>query len=401
MRGFWGKTYKNPYKRGDKTVRDKLSDELYIWDYYYHKQKTIVVDRKRNKKKTIKLSKDEWKLSPVKHTPIVSKKVFDAAQVLLEEKRWHNSRNKSYLLSGLLKCNCCKHDKAHGMVSRVGTMENWTRNYKCWWKNYEKYKGHICPTTPLHQEALDLLVKTEIKSLIKDPQKLVESVFKKQNMESYKDQLSREIERISKSIQKHYRSIKNAKAMMLDGDIDFNKEEYMDLKKHVEESINKLQGDQIQIQEELEAYFDMEEQGKAFDYLRQVTSMIDEVFEDEAKCKKLFKNLIEEIVVYSEYDPDIVLSWRKKKWGEKQHIPHTIMIRFRLPQDFLNSIFITQDVIDINETLQSEWVGAAIKKHGDKKKTEKKKWWKAKKVKSLLNTGEMDYLEIGQKPHYI
>jgi hypothetical protein len=65
-------------------VRNILKDETYTGKYYYHKQVTNT-DPKTNKKETVRLPKEEWVLSDVPHTPIVSEDLFEKANDLLGE----------------------------------------------------------------------------------------------------------------------------------------------------------------------------------------------------------------------------------------------------------------------------------------------------------------------------
>ena len=323
-----------PYQRSDKTVRQLLSDQIYIGKYYYGKQKTEYVDKKRNIQKAIALPFEEWTLSPIQHEPIISDEIFFMTQEILSNGKIKAKGTESYLLSGLLKCDCCKWDKDNERVAWVGNSSHSIRSYRCRWRDKSRY-GYVCPTTSLNMESLDQLVMKEIKWLISDPKWLEKALKKADTIERHETMLREEIARNQRDIHTINQRIKNNKELYTDGEID--KKTYESRLNETEIKLKKYKQIQVKLHNLFEEWLKVEHQKRVFELLKSITFNIDMLFEDKVRCKKFLNMLIEEIIVFSEKNNDIVIPGRKKDWDT--YIATTIMIKFRLPQDFLNGLY--------------------------------------------------------------
>ena len=155
-------------------VREILANETYIGKYYYGKT--------RNSKP---IPKEEWALSPYQHPSIVDFYMFKQAQTLLKQsKQLANTINKTagdhvYLLSGLLKCDCCRRDNEEDedLATWVGDRKKLDKNvnapvyayaYKCGRKNTTKNQT-ICKAIPIPAIPLENYVVEMTKQLLNNP----------------------------------------------------------------------------------------------------------------------------------------------------------------------------------------------------------------------------------------
>lgn len=147
---------KDIYQRNDRTVRTILTDESYIWIYYYNRYKSIPNPKNINKKKSIKAPREEWLKSDIEHVPLISTTLFERAQEKISKKRISAKSKTNYLLSWLLLCDTCKDYpwRRDWMVTRVWNKTWWHKQqYSCKWKSSSNIKK--CPCIPLLREELD------------------------------------------------------------------------------------------------------------------------------------------------------------------------------------------------------------------------------------------------------
>lgn len=338
---FASRPVKNVYWWTDKTIRKILADEVYIGEYYYNKQETIV--DKISGGKTIKeLPKEQWQLSPIKHVPIIDNETFEKVQLLLVEKKWNFQKSKnSYLLWGLLKCDYCKWDKVRGMVSWTGISSNWSKYYQCSWKNTQKHQ-HTCCTIPLPKEELEAIVKAEIKEIILNPDAIKKYNNKAKNHQESQTIIQNDIRKLDNLLRNLYENIVSLEEAFTNWTSSLSTQEYITTKKKLSDNISLKQEERAILERKLSKSIEAEKQILAMNYVQQLLWNLEDVFADEEKCKELFSILIENIVVYSEIDASIKATWRKKKWSKKQAFPKGIVVNFKLPQQFLNDVFLNE-----------------------------------------------------------
>lgn len=121
---FVNKDIKDIYSWKDGPLRVILSNEIYTWKHYYHKQVEIK-DKITGKKTVKKLPKEEWKISKHFHDPIIDNLTFEKAEKLLNVKKWNFKSSSEYILWGLIKCDHCKEYRKKWMVSWTWTSSNW------------------------------------------------------------------------------------------------------------------------------------------------------------------------------------------------------------------------------------------------------------------------------------
>jgi site-specific DNA recombinase len=327
---------KDVYKWNDKTIRIILQNERYTWVFYYDKTKTI--KDKDNKKQIITLPKSEWKKSEVTHIPIIDKETFERVQEIMEEKKWFNKRTDDYMLSGLLKCNHCQMVyERKKPLAWTGTKTWGVGVYNCTGKNVQKYKDTVCHTIPLPKEEFELIIVNELKMLIKNPQAIVSQFNGDVPMQKIKKMIMNKIEQANNEITRIDNKINNLDQLYHDGWWNLTREELKDkmskLSKNKEEKYVLIKS----LETQMDDAFDTTKQIKAFEYLRDSISNIDEIFADKERCYTIIHTLIDKIIIYSEPDENIKLWWRRKSSGQ-QIIPKAAIIYYYLPQNFFNNM---------------------------------------------------------------
>lgn len=339
---FTQKSLKDIYKWNDKTLRVILSDEVYIWKYHFNKTKQTL-DKITWKKIVELLPHDDWQLSPVPHTPIIDIKTFEKAKELLEIKKWNFKVSSEYILWGLIKCDHCKWDKKRGMVSWSWISSNGWKYYVCSWKNHQKYPNDPCNTIPLPKEELESIVKQQMKEIILNPAIIKKHIDLSKWYLDAQNLIIKDITKVSKQIDNLMKKYTDLEESFTNSNIDLSVNEYTKIRNQIIDSLNLKNNEKIDLEKRLSKTVDKEKQIKALEYVKQaITSNMDEIFSNDDKCKELFNILIDNIVMYSELDKNIKLTWRKKKDWKEQAIPKWIIINFKLPQEFLNDVFMTE-----------------------------------------------------------
>lgn len=123
----------NKYKWSGTGVGKILRNRAYIGELVWNRR-DVSKNRKIRKK-------DEW-INVKAHDSIISKKKFDKAQEIIEEKKLERAKSKDYLLKGLVKCmNCGSNMSLYTRRHKTKT----TRQLRC--SNYvhtgECYFNHV------------------------------------------------------------------------------------------------------------------------------------------------------------------------------------------------------------------------------------------------------------------
>lgn len=311
MKNYGGKrSTRWPYSWADKTVRTLLREKLYLWRYYYNKEHREYTNKRRNEYKTVKVPSELRKLSPIEHQPIIAEDLFEKAQAILDAKSWRWRNSVDYLLSGLLKCDCCTEWKHVDRVSWVWYSSHKVRSYRCRWRDSERY-DYICPTTSIKANEMETLVIAEVKKLIANPQWLIRAIKETESLWAHKKMIEREMQKVEVKLTGIIKKIENNKELRQDGGI--NRNEFQNRMKKLQEEKSPLVETQKRLKKAFKEYFEIEAQQKILEILEKITSNLDDLFTDRKKCKELLNLLIEEIVIFSDLDNDTVLPWRKKE----------------------------------------------------------------------------------------
>ena len=323
------------YFWGAGAVRRILENELYIGRIYGNKSE--------NGKPT---KKSERRLSKTPAPLVVDPITFEKAQRLLKRSKHQRRSAKDghiYLLSGLLKCDCCydpKIDKGEGRVGWHGEVKELKKSggrtyyYKCGRKNRSKTTT-LCRSIPLRADELEDYIVGYSRELLSNPIDVFEHQQKLQSQQKTIEHLRDKDKRLLDLItgisprKKHLReqhemsviSTPALKEAMQRADDDY--ERY------------KKERDEVQMQIAQHSL----SQGyiNALDlFSEKYRSALESGFADRETLFTIFHELIEEIVVYTRpvRKSDAIAGVRKKD----QQIPHRIHIKLKLPSDILTRI---------------------------------------------------------------
>ena len=130
-----------------QTVRDILSDEMYLGHMVQGKWKKLAY----NNKKLVALPKSEWIIVKNTHEAIIDQDTFDKVQAFLSTKSRYIAKNdKKYLLQGLLFCKDC------GYRMSISKKRNCVNSYVAQCNHYTKYSKHgVCSSHAIRYDYLE------------------------------------------------------------------------------------------------------------------------------------------------------------------------------------------------------------------------------------------------------
>lgn len=153
-------------RKGEKfsysTLNSLLRNDKYYGTYVYNR-----VGSKRKKKRVLKEHFDEVRNEKA-IPPIISKKLFDEVQIILDERKnicRPKLNTSSYTLTGLVFCKNCGCSMS-GITNKGGRNNSIHRNYTC--PNHHARKGKTCSTKNINAEYLETVVKNLLTAMIND-----------------------------------------------------------------------------------------------------------------------------------------------------------------------------------------------------------------------------------------
>lgn len=387
----WTKPLFDNFHWHDSTIRKILSDEIYIWKYFYNKtKKTKGEDWKVTQ---VQLPKDEWIESEKWHTPIITEETFFKAKKRLEKVGDYKNAQENYLLSWLLKCDHCESYRKNGRIQWIWTKSNYSWYYICWWKDKRKY-SRTCEVIPLPKNDLETFIVYRIKELLNNPEAIIKLLENNDYSKSLKQRLEKQIWDTIKQISDLKQSIENVNDMFAFSKI--SRQEYNSRINNIEDLLNTQNLKLLQLKKEFKKQVDITKYIKGFTLLKKlVDSQIEDLFKNEEALKLILNYVIDEIVIFSR--PKLPTDNIPGKKKENQYIPYNIEIKFKLPQEFFDEM---HKQISLSEK--------DLKKSKDKKEKNKdddndKKWWWSgwnllntadKKAKKLDNIKNNNILQI-------
>jgi site-specific DNA recombinase len=332
----WGDNRKNHatfWREGQ--ITDILENENYIGRVY---------EKSKNGKP---LSKSDWILVPYRHPSIVSEDVFYRTQKKMEETKYMIREKKkteqehTYILSGLLKCNCCYHPEEwdRDRYTLIGDKKKVAWNkfshyYKCGRKNPKK-TSLDCLSLPLPADTLEEYVVSFVKELLKDPK----LVYDYQNsLRESKDQLLRDRKSLA-SIENLYNALPEKKENLLwqqgEGIIgrDELKEKLEDLKKQKEAYLVRITELQNKISKNTlsEGYL-----SGITEFSEKYATALNDITQNREEVAMILRMIVDSIVVSTRpVNKDDVIAGRKKEW---QQIPESIHIKLKLPSEIIANL---------------------------------------------------------------
>lgn len=311
-------------------VRYILSDEIYMGKMY------------GNKKKNGKpVPKNEWVLSRTSSPEIIDFVTFSNAQSLLKSDKHKRATTRDghiYLLSGILRCDCCFdpakdefRSKWTGTRKYLSKQNRYLYSYICSRKNPSKTE-RVCKSLPLPAPAIEDYIVNFCKALLRDPVAVqnYQSKLKSQKIE-YKTLQERE-KHLLKVIGDVGMRIKNVRIQHEENIIDTPTMVKRIKDIHDEEAKLRMKLEEIAIQRVKNA--NDEEYTSAFSLIHEkYASDLEAFLADREALYTFLHQLIEEIVVFTRplKDKDIVSGPKT----EKQQLPYRLHIKFKLPDDLM------------------------------------------------------------------
>ena len=323
------------------SVRQLLSNEVYIGMYYYGKSANRVI-----------LPKDKWKLSTYHHPRIIEDLMFEQVQVKLKASANKTALNRKrtddrlYYLSGILRCGYCK-PKKDGRQAWQGAKKSknghWSYSYICGHKHTQKY-DNPCPVIPIPAEQLENYVIAFIIILLQNPKAVYD----------YQQSL--------RSSKKHVKilTVKRDKLINSLNTISIRRDNVSYQHEHSQISKNELTSRLLTInKEERDWHKELKDINvtlgkydislgytKSFElYAQKYKEILSNVAKDPNEVYKLIHGLIEEIIVYTRpFNPKFDRVTGRKKVDQKavQQIPNEIEIVLKLPKDILSELVKTK-----------------------------------------------------------
>lgn len=178
------------------TIHRILTNPTYAGKIWYGKRKTDPISGK-----LIGQDKSEWTIVEGEHEPIVTEEIFAKVQNLISTNQGKPTRaNRTYLLSGILKCSKCGGAMTGHTFTRKATGKSYSY-YKCYSKLQKgpiACEGLSIPVDRLESFVIDQLKKlSRNKEFLSDKKKMLKVLKSKQSKYDYGFELKQIEKRIS------------------------------------------------------------------------------------------------------------------------------------------------------------------------------------------------------------
>ena len=234
----------NDYTWTPSTIRNILKNEIYIGNTVQGKRK--VKSYKIHKMENV--PQEQWIKVENTHEAIISKELFERAQMLGKKDVRMNNDGEVSKWAGILKCGDCK-KAMNKKISRNGYGKKY-EYYIC--STYRQKSSKMCSLHKIRIEKLEEAVKNEINNqlgkckkineIIETLQKENEIIKKKQTIEEHIIKKKMKIEKINKLKLELYEDWKNE---------DITKEEYKEYKQKYEFELSNIKRSIEKIEEEM------------------------------------------------------------------------------------------------------------------------------------------------------
>jgi len=317
-------------------IRRILQDEIYIGRIYSNKFKGGKL-----------LPRDQWKLSKAQAPNIIDVVTFEKAQRILSQsihQRHVAKEGHIYLLSGLLKCDCC-FDQEKDLLGRIRWSgerrelkkgsKQYTHYYKCARKNLSK-TTKLCDSLPLPADEIEDYVINFSKKLLQNPlavfnhQQKLKSRLNNLNHLRKKEEGLVDLFNALPARRERIREQHEIGLLKLPE----LKREYKKLE-DIERSYNK---ELVEVRKQIAQTTLSREYLKSLElFSEKYGSTLEKTFGDRSALYTVLHELIEEIVVFSRdlEDGDPKVAGRRR---EQQKIPHKLHIKLKLPQEILSQL---------------------------------------------------------------
>lgn len=295
-------------------------------------------------------------LSPVRHKPIIGKKMFELAQERLKIRRQNlditqrKTGDSIYILRGLLECDHCKDPKDGKRVKWQGNRKetppksgNYSYSYICGRRNSTKF-AKACGCIPIPAEQIEKYITQFVRAIILDPQLAYRYQMNMPSTKLHIEKLEERIEDLTNIIN----NIPNMRQRL--------SEEYSVTKDMTQQELKVKFDNLMKYKEDCEKELDrlLDEKNKkevpyyyikALDeYKTKYGNSLESVLADKEKAQRLVSSLISKIVVYSRPKKATEKLAGRAKKGIKQYIPNRIEIVLKLPHELIANLSVGSEV---------------------------------------------------------
>ncbi len=263
-------------------VKRILSNPCYTGDTYNNQSKTV--DVKQRVRETNNF--DQWNYFPDTHEVIISKKVFEKVQIIMEEKREHHNKthrpSTKHLFSNLVECGRCGSTYARRSKSDRPTAWNCSA--------YEEYGTKKCSSVRVRESDLIEIVRSFFNYIANNKPELVRLADKaKSDMESNENVLKRQLEQLQSEKDSNAKKMK--KLLDLYAEDLITKQEYVERTKPYNDEINILTQNISDIQKQLASFENIDLT------LKKTIETIDNMCDPNNWSNELLKETLHKIVV--------------------------------------------------------------------------------------------------------
>lgn len=308
-----------------------LRDEIYIGKIWGGK-------RKNGKN----IPRSEWELSKSQAPSIIDLITFEKARKRLNSVKNIKRTAKDghiYLLSGLLKCDCCHNNSnSEERITWCGNRKKVGSGYQYYYRCSRKEKSKSpfsCNSLPINANEIEKYIVDYSRKLLKNPIATFNYQLKKQSQENILKQLNKKEQEFVNLLNKIPIRKQRLQEQHTEGIIDIST---LKQKTNELESVRKRYEEKIaEIRKELSEnnlsknYIDVLDL-----FTEKYKPMLKDSFKDKKALYMILHQLIEEIVVYTRPVKTSDSIAGKKKEG--QEIPNRIHIKLRLPQEIFGQI---------------------------------------------------------------
>lgn len=287
------------------------------------------------------LPKSEWTLSSKSAPTIIDSYTFErASKKLLKSKHVQKTAKDGhvYLLSGLLKCDCCRIKLDDERVGWCGNRKQVKNGFQYYYRCVRRDKGKTpikCNSLPLNASEIENYVVNYSRELLKSPVAVFNYQLKKQSQINTIVQLNKKEEQLLNLIDGIPARKRRLQEQHVENIIDTKT-----LKSETEKLNTDLKRYQKNL-EEIRKNLSMSSLSKNYiDVLDLFTEkykpMLKNTFNDRNSLYTILHQLIEEIVIYTRpVTKEDTIAGQKR---ENQEIPNRIHIKLKLPQDIFSQI---------------------------------------------------------------
>lgn len=279
----WKSNYNLKYGQWHpKTVKDILTNRIYIGDMIQNKRRKVNYKVKR----VIKNNPKDYIVVENTHVPIIDRKIFYEVQKRIPKNKGRNEKKEVHLLDGLLYCGDCGY--------RISVTSRRKKDNRCYTicNYYRTYmKERRCTT---HSNNYDELEEAIVKQLKKLCKKYIDKNWIKRNinLESMDDRI-----RVQNTIQNLTENLNQMNGNLDDIYIDqlnrkISKEQYIRVKGKVETNIIAIKKQIDNLKQNLQCLKSSDKQ--------EIDKYIDDFLSFENPSRELLVNLIDKIEIKSD-----------------------------------------------------------------------------------------------------